>query len=75
MEIDAIQQFDGRRGATPSTPRPRSSPRGSRPMKCFRCMKPGHRAALCRAPAPVVANVTIENDVAVAGQAKNSDNQ
>ncbi|KAG3135890.1 hypothetical protein PI126_g18050 [Phytophthora idaei] len=28
MEIYAIQQFDGRRGATPSTPRPRSSARG-----------------------------------------------
>ncbi|KAG4061189.1 hypothetical protein PC123_g3883 [Phytophthora cactorum] len=70
MEIDPIQQFDGRRGATPSAPRPHSSPRGSRPMKFFRCKKPGHRAAVCRAPAPLVANVTIENDVAVAGQAK-----
>ncbi|KAG3128978.1 hypothetical protein PI126_g21154 [Phytophthora idaei] len=66
MEINAIQQVDGRCGVTPSTPRPR----GSRPMKCFRCKKPGHRAAVCRAPAPVVANVTIENDAAVAGQAK-----
>ncbi|KAG3059279.1 hypothetical protein PC121_g14026 [Phytophthora cactorum] len=74
MEIDAIQQFDGRRGATPSTPRPRSSPRGSRPKKCFRCKKPGHRAAVCHAPAPVAANATIENDVAVAGQEKNGDN-
>ncbi|KAG3144597.1 hypothetical protein C6341_g18690 [Phytophthora cactorum] len=74
MEIDAIQQFDGRRGAAPSAPRPRSSPHGSRPMKCFRCKKPGHRAAVCRAPAPVVANVTIKNDVAVTGQAKNHDN-
>ncbi|RAW41730.1 hypothetical protein PC110_g2046 [Phytophthora cactorum] len=43
-------------------------------MRCFRCKKPGHRAAVCRAPAPVVANVTIESDVAVAGQAKNGDN-
>ncbi|KAG3180729.1 hypothetical protein PC128_g15472 [Phytophthora cactorum] len=74
IEIDAIQQFDGRRGATPSTPRPRSSPRGLRPIKCFRCKKPGYRAAVCRAPAPVVANITIENDVAVTGQAKNGDN-
>ncbi|KAG3151013.1 hypothetical protein C6341_g16712 [Phytophthora cactorum] len=70
IEIDAIQQFDGRRGATPSTPRPR----GLRPIKCFRCKKPGYRAAVCRAPAPVVANITIENDVAVTGQAKNGDN-
>ncbi|KAG3109958.1 hypothetical protein PI124_g18324 [Phytophthora idaei] len=75
MEIDAIRQYNVRRGATSSNPQQRSSPRGSRPMKCFGCKKPGHRAAVCRAPALVVANVTIENDVAVAGQAKNGDNQ
>ncbi|KAG2970400.1 hypothetical protein PC128_g14893 [Phytophthora cactorum] len=69
-KIDAIRQFDGCRGATSSTSRPRSMPRGSCPMKCFRCVKPVHRGVVCRAPAPVVANVTIENDVAVAGQAK-----
>ncbi|KAG3118377.1 hypothetical protein PI125_g2947 [Phytophthora idaei] len=75
MAIDAIRQCDERRGATPSNPRPRSSTRGSRPLKCFRCKKLGHRTAVCRAPAPVMANVAIENDVAVAGRAKNGDSQ
>ncbi|KAG3012350.1 hypothetical protein PC121_g14649 [Phytophthora cactorum] len=75
MEINAIRQYNVHRGATSSNPQQRSSPRGSRPMRCFRCKKHGHRAAVCRAPAPVVANVTIENDVAVAGQAKTGDNQ
>ncbi|RAW20716.1 hypothetical protein PC110_g22841 [Phytophthora cactorum] len=74
MEINAIRQYNVHRGATSSNPQQRSSPRGSRPMRCFRCKKHGHRAAVCRAPAPVVANVTIENDVAVAGQAKTGDN-
>ncbi|KAG3112487.1 hypothetical protein PI124_g9494 [Phytophthora idaei] len=75
MEIDAIRQYNVRRGVTSSNPEQRSSPCGSRPMRCFRCKKPGNRAAVCRAPAPVVANITLENDVAVAGQAKNGDNQ
>ncbi|ETP14866.1 hypothetical protein F441_10230 [Phytophthora nicotianae CJ01A1] len=42
----------------------RSPTRDPRQMKCFRCRKPGHRAAVCRVPAPVLANVSIETDVA-----------
>ncbi|KAG2770270.1 hypothetical protein PC129_g10521 [Phytophthora cactorum] len=61
--------------STPSDSTMTSRSRSSRPVKFFRCGKPGHRAAVCRAPAPVVANVTIESDVAVAGRAKNGDNQ
>ncbi|KAG2788176.1 hypothetical protein PC129_g20454 [Phytophthora cactorum] len=60
MEIDAIRHYDGRRGATSSTRWPRSSAGDPCPMDCFRCGMPGHRAAVCRAPA-MVANVTIEN--------------
>ncbi|KAG6587033.1 putative Polyprotein [Phytophthora cinnamomi] len=65
MEVDAIQQYGGRRGPTSSsraTPSP--STRSPRPMLCFRCGKPGHRAAVCRAPSPIQANVTIASDVA-----------
>ncbi|KAG6623240.1 putative Polyprotein [Phytophthora cinnamomi] len=73
MEVDAIQHYGGRRGPTSSsraTPSP--STRSPRPMLCFRCGKPGHRAAVCRAPSPMQANVTIANDVAAP---KNGDNQ
>lgn len=69
MEIDAIRHFDRSRSTTRP---PRSPTRSQRPMKCFRCRKPGHRAAVCRAPAPVLANVTVESEVAVP---KNGDNQ
>ncbi|KAG3029336.1 hypothetical protein PC121_g5018 [Phytophthora cactorum] len=54
MGIDAIQQYDGRRGATSSTRRPHSSTRGPRQMNCFRCGKPELRSA------PVGANVMVE---------------
>ncbi|GMF27042.1 unnamed protein product [Phytophthora fragariaefolia] len=62
MEVDAIQSYRGRR--EPTSPSRQSSTRGSRPMKCFRCGKPGHRAAVCRAPSPMAANATTVNDVA-----------
>ncbi|KAG2932882.1 hypothetical protein PC116_g16345 [Phytophthora cactorum] len=42
-------------------------------MKCFRYGKPGHRAAVCRAPAFMTANVEVENDVA--GHPTNGDNK
>ncbi|KAG3109994.1 hypothetical protein PI124_g10842 [Phytophthora idaei] len=63
MEIDAIWHYDGRRGATSSACPPRSPTRGPRHLKCCRCRKPGHRAVVCRAPVPVLANVIIETDV------------
>ncbi|KAG6623867.1 reverse transcriptase [Phytophthora cinnamomi] len=72
MEVDAIQHYGGRRGPTSSsraTPSP--STRSPRPMLCFRCGKPGHRTAVCRAPSSMQANVTIANDVAAP---KNGDN-
>ncbi|POM66811.1 Polyprotein [Phytophthora palmivora] len=60
MEVDAIQNYGGRREPT---------------LRCFRCQKPGHRAAVCRALTPVVTNVSVANDVAVAYPTKNGDNQ
>jgi hypothetical protein len=51
MEIDAIEA-----SATGSTGRPPRGGRTARPLICFRCRKTGHRAAECRAPAPVPAH-------------------
>ncbi|CAI5739203.1 unnamed protein product [Peronospora destructor] len=53
MEIDAIDASRGRgkqfsRGV-----------RSHNTMKCFRCGKTGHRAAVCRAPAPVAMNTAV----------------
>ncbi|GMF39318.1 unnamed protein product [Phytophthora fragariaefolia] len=62
MEVDTIQSYRLRR--EPTSPSRQSSTRGSRPMMCFRCGKPGHRAAVCRAPSPMAANATTVNDVA-----------
>ncbi|OWZ16118.1 polyprotein [Phytophthora megakarya] len=63
-EVDAIQHYGERQQSTFSTQSP--STRTSR-LKCFRCRKPCQRAAVCRAPATVVANVASENDVVVRG--------
>ncbi|KAE9241495.1 hypothetical protein PF004_g7022 [Phytophthora fragariae] len=73
MEVDTIQHYGGRRPPTSSTgATTSSSTRSPRPMRCFRCSKPGHRAAVCRAPSPAMANVTTTSDVAVP---KNAGNQ
>ncbi|KAG2907092.1 hypothetical protein PC119_g11230 [Phytophthora cactorum] len=61
MEIDAIAasnslQRNGSRG---------SGGRNGGPLTCFRCRKPGHRAALCRAPAPVLAHVAADTTPAI----------
>ncbi|KAE8957581.1 hypothetical protein PF011_g31095 [Phytophthora fragariae] len=34
-------------------------PRDGRPLVCYRCRKSGHRAAVCRAPAPVLASAEV----------------
>ena len=50
MDIDTIESSgDRRRGSSD-----RSAARKERPMICYRCRKQGHRAAVCRAPAPVM---------------------
>ncbi|KAE9034536.1 hypothetical protein PR001_g9690 [Phytophthora rubi] len=74
MEVDTIQHYGGRRPPTSSTgATTSSSTRSPRPMRCFRCSKPGHRAAVCRAPSPAMANVTTTSDVAVPKNAGNHD--
>ncbi|POM64641.1 Polyprotein [Phytophthora palmivora] len=54
MEIDAVEASQRRQWA-PSR-RGRSS-RDDRPMVCFQCRKPGHRAGACRTPASVITYV------------------
>ncbi|RAW24158.1 hypothetical protein PC110_g19412 [Phytophthora cactorum] len=61
MEIDAIaasnsRQRNGSRG---------SGGRNGHSLTCFLCRKPGHRAAVCRAPAPVLAHVDADTTPAV----------
>ncbi|KAG2805042.1 hypothetical protein PC112_g18446 [Phytophthora cactorum] len=65
MEIDAIdasnsRQRNGSRG---------SGGRNGGSLTCFRCRKSVHRAAVCRAPAPVLAHV--DTDPTPAVQPKN----
>uniref|UniRef100_A0AAV1TML0 CCHC-type domain-containing protein n=1 Tax=Peronospora matthiolae TaxID=2874970 RepID=A0AAV1TML0_9STRA len=54
MEIDAIESSGDRRRATAY----KGDVRGELQMICFRCRKPGHRAAECRAPAPMSVHAT-----------------
>ncbi|ETO78731.1 hypothetical protein F444_06402, partial [Phytophthora nicotianae P1976] len=62
MEINAIEA---------SGAHPRSGyRRNNRPLTCFRCRKIGHRAAECRAPAPVLAHVDVDD--CLAAQPKNA---
>ncbi|KAG3097317.1 hypothetical protein PI125_g15741 [Phytophthora idaei] len=69
MEIDAIatsnsRQRNGSRG---------SGGRNGRSLTCFRCRKTGHRATVCRAPAPVHAHV--DADITPSVQPKNGQGQ
>ncbi|KAE8980406.1 hypothetical protein PR001_g24281, partial [Phytophthora rubi] len=62
MAIDAIE--DESRSRSTSTARgPRFSndnrPRDGRQLVCYRCRKSDHRAAVCRAPAPVLASAEV----------------
>ncbi|ETI30234.1 hypothetical protein F443_22645 [Phytophthora nicotianae P1569] len=80
MEVDTIQHYGGRwvptssssSGSSRSLQSSRPTPR---PLGCFRCKKLGHRAAVCRAPAPVVATVTTQSDATITPPAKNDDDQ
>ncbi|KAE9163614.1 hypothetical protein PF004_g30091 [Phytophthora fragariae] len=62
MEIDAIEA-ESRSRSTSTARGPRFSndnrPRDGRPLVCYRCRKSGHRAAVCRAPAPVLASAEV----------------
>ncbi|KAI9979854.1 hypothetical protein PInf_027609 [Phytophthora infestans] len=68
MEIDAIDASNNHRQSTPRGP----NGRPNRPLTCFRCWKIGHRAAECRAPAPVLAHTA---EVSPAVQSKNGQGQ
>ncbi|KAG3077719.1 hypothetical protein PI124_g20105 [Phytophthora idaei] len=57
MEIDAIEASNDRRRSAYRE----GGGRTTRPLTCFRCRKKGHRAAECRAPAPVLAHVDAES--------------
>ncbi|KAI9996361.1 hypothetical protein PInf_013787 [Phytophthora infestans] len=57
MEIDAINASSNRRRGSYRG----SAGRSNRSLICFRCGKKGHRAAECRAPAPVVSHVDAEH--------------
>uniref|UniRef100_H3H3P7 CCHC-type domain-containing protein n=1 Tax=Phytophthora ramorum TaxID=164328 RepID=H3H3P7_PHYRM len=54
MEIDAIEASQNRRWS--SSGRGRGG-QNDLSLNCFRCGKPGHRAAVCRAPAPILAHM------------------
>jgi len=72
MEIDAIvRTAPPRHGASAGQSRPASS----KQLVCFRCRKIGHRAAECRAPAPVLAAVESDDVVVRSSQPKNDDIQ
>ncbi|KAE8906878.1 hypothetical protein PF003_g9278 [Phytophthora fragariae] len=62
MEIDAIEA-ESRSRSTSTARGPRFSndnrPRDGRQLVCYRCRKAGHRAAVCRAPAPVLASAEV----------------
>ena len=59
MEIDAVEASRARRSMPPRS----SGVRSERPLVCFRCRKPGHRAAVCRSPSPVLAAVESDKHV------------
>jgi hypothetical protein len=60
MEIDAIEAES--RSLFSSTQRGLRSTSDSRQLTCYRCRKPGHCAAVCRAPAPVLASAEVVGD-------------
>lgn len=57
LEIDAIEVSDGRQWASASVGHGGRNPR---PLASFHCRKLGHCTAVCRAPAPVLVNVLVD---------------
>ncbi|KAE8966623.1 hypothetical protein PR001_g28343 [Phytophthora rubi] len=74
MEIDAVEA--SQRQQWSSSGRGRSG-REPRALVCFRCRKSGHRAAVCRAPAPVIAHMehVASDEKTPAAQLKNGRDQ
>ena len=73
MEIDVIESSGDRRRLAYN----KGDARTGHQMVCFRCRKPGHRAADCRAPAPILAQGVIvhHEDAAPPGCRKNGRDQ
>ena len=73
MEIDVIESSGDRRRLAYN----KGDARTGHQMVCFRCRKPGHRAAECRAPAPISAQgVSVHHeDAAPPGHPKNGRDQ
>ncbi|GMF18527.1 unnamed protein product [Phytophthora fragariaefolia] len=62
MEIDAIEaELRLRSSSTSCGPRPKKDNRlrDGRQLVCLRCRKLGHRAAVCRAPVPVLTSAEV----------------
>ena len=73
MEIDVIESSGDRRRVSPY----KGDAQTGRQMVCFRCRKPGHCAAECRAPALMSAHVVDAHreGVAPAARPKNGRDQ
>ncbi|KAE8997943.1 hypothetical protein PR002_g18892 [Phytophthora rubi] len=74
MEIDAIEVSQHQQWSSLGRG---LGGREARPMICFRCRKSGHRAAVCRAPAPVIAHMehVASDEKTPAAQPKNGRDQ
>ncbi|GMF41161.1 unnamed protein product [Phytophthora fragariaefolia] len=74
MEIDAIEA-ESRLHSSSTSRGPRSNNdnrlRDGRRLVCYRCCKLGHRAAVCRAPAPVLVSAEVVGVAFPASHAKN----
>ncbi|GMF44990.1 unnamed protein product [Phytophthora fragariaefolia] len=81
MEIDAIDA-ESRSRSTSTARGPRfnndNRPRDGRPLICYRCRVSDHRAAVCRAPAPVLESAEVvgeADDMFPAAHPKNGQDQ
>ncbi|KAE9334570.1 hypothetical protein PF008_g13907 [Phytophthora fragariae] len=61
MEIDAIEAESRSRSTSPARGSrfTNNRPRDGRQLVCYRCRKSGHRAAVCRVPALVLASAEV----------------
>ncbi|KAE9073046.1 hypothetical protein PF007_g25952 [Phytophthora fragariae] len=74
MEIDAVEASQRQQWSSSGRGRGGREPRA---LVCFRCRKSGHRAAVCRAPAPVIAHMehVASDEKTPAAQPKNGRDQ
>ncbi|KAE9276736.1 hypothetical protein PF008_g29021 [Phytophthora fragariae] len=74
MEIDAVEASQRQQRSSSGRGRGGREPRA---LVCFRCRKSGYRAAVCRAPAPVIAHMehVASDEKTPAAQPKNGRDQ